>query len=168
MGGSVKYLTDGQSAQVIRVAKVRYKHLKWCVRIMGRAGNFFKDCVQQNVQVYPFLAQAFHCDTVTADRVKQGKFELIVRGIQVDQKIVYFIKDIVGTGVMAVNLVNDHNDFQISFQSLFEDKPGLRQRPFRGIYQKNRSVGHGKRPFNLSPKIRVAGSIDDIDPNILP
>ena len=89
------------------------------------------------------IVQIFFGDTVPADRVEQRKFELIVRSIQVDQKIVDIIQDLVRPGVGSVDLVDENDDFQAGVQCLFKHEPGLGQRAFRRVDQKNSAVGHG-------------------------
>ena len=60
---------------------------------------------------------------------KQRKFKLVLGGFQIDEQIIDFIQNRIRTGILAIDLVDDHNDFKAGFQRLLEYKPGLRQGP---------------------------------------
>src|SRR4030042_1127481 len=165
---AVKDFSNSQPAHVIRIAQVGHEHLEGRFGIVRRAWDFFKDRVQKHAEILSLFVQGFLGNAVAADRIEQRKFELIVRGIKVDQKIVDFIEDLVGTGVSPVNLVDDHDDLEMSLQGFSEDKPGLRQGTFRGVNQENRAVSHGQGSLYFTPEIRVAGSVNDIDADPFP
>ena len=42
------------------------------------------------------------------------------------------------------------------------------QRTFRSIHQQNCTIGHGQGPLHFAAKIRVAGCVDNIDPDTVP
>ena len=133
--GSIRNFTDSQSAQIIRIAKIRYQHLKRRVGIVGRTGNRGQNGIEKYMQVFPFFIQIFYGHPITAYGVKHRELELFVGGIHIDQQIVNLIENLRGTGILAIDLVDDHDDFKTCLQCLVKNKARLGQRPFRGVYQ---------------------------------
>ena len=89
-------------------------------------------------------------------------------GVKVDEQVVNFVEHFLGAGVLAVNLVDDHNHGQTGLECFAQHKTRLRQRPFRGIYQQDCAGGHGERTFHFAAKVGVAGGVDDIDLHSVP
>ena len=52
---------------------------------------------------------------------------------------------------------------EIELEGLFQDEPGLGQRPFRGIDEEQHAIHHLERPFHLPAEIGMARRIDNID-----
>ena len=95
--------------------------------------------------------------------VEQGEVELFFGGIEVDEKIENIVMDLVRTGIRTVDLVDDHNRFQIEFERLVKHESGLGEGAFGGVYEKDHSVRHVQHAFHLAAEIAVARSVDDVD-----
>ena len=62
-----------------------------------------------------------------------------------------------------VNLVDDHDDFEVKFEGFFQNEAGLGHRAFFGVDNEEGAVGHTQGTLDLTGKIGVAGSVDDVD-----
>ena len=89
--------------------------------------------------------------------------ELLIGGIQIDQKIVNLIEDFVGARIAAVDFVDDHDDLESGLKGFFKNEAGLGQRSFGCIHQQNRAIHHGKRALDFTAEVGVAGRVDDVD-----
>lgn len=70
---------------------------------------------------------------------------------------------LVRAAIGLVHLINDHDGFQPQLQCLLQNKPCLRHRPFKSIYQQQDTIGHFQYPLHLSTEIRVTRSIYYVD-----
>ena len=69
---------------------------------------------------------------------------------------------------MAVDLVDGHDRSKPDLEGLGHHELGLRQRPFGRIDQHDRSIDHVEDAFDLSAEVRMSGSVNNIDPGVLP
>ena len=84
-------------------------------------------------------------------------------GVQVDEQVVNFVEHFLGAGVLAVNLVDDHNHGQTGLKGFAQHKTRLRQRPFSRVHQQDRAGSHGERALHFAAKVGVARGVNDID-----
>ena len=64
---------------------------------------------------------------------------------------------------MAVDLVDDGDGRQTSFQRFAQDETRLRQAAFGGIDQQHHAIHHLQHAFDLAAKVGVAGRVQDVD-----
>ncbi len=48
-------------------------------------------------------------------------------------------------------------------ERLAEHEARLRERPFGGVHEQDRAVGHLERALDLAAEVGVAGRVDDVD-----
>ena len=87
----------------------------------------------------------------------------LVVGAQLQEKLEDFVEHFVRPSVRPIDLVDDHDRLQSALQGLGEHEAGLRHRPFSGIDQHQRPVGHSQHALDLAAEIGVAGRVDDVD-----
>ena len=159
----------GHAAEIIGIVKVGHYHLKGFVGVMAGAGDGFQNDVEQRREILSgrnlFFAQGG--DALAADGIEHREFQLFA-GAKVNEEIVDFVEHFPGAGVLAVNFIDDHNKGKFGVQGFTQDKTGLRERPFSGINQENGPIHHAERPFHFAAEIGVAGSIDDVDLDVIP
>jgi hypothetical protein len=100
---------------------------------------------------------------VLGDGVDGGEIHLLVAGLEVAEEVEHLGEDLVRAGVAAIDLVDDDDDREAALEALREDEARLRERPFRGVDEEQRPVGHHQRALDLTTEIGVAGGIDDVD-----
>ena len=89
--------------------------------------------------------------------------QAVFRGVEIDEQVVDFVQHFLRAGVLAVDLVDDHDDLEAAFQRLAEHETGLGQGAFRCVDQQDGAVGHGQGALDLTAEVGVAGGVDDVD-----
>src|SRR5262245_61256006 len=133
-----------------------------------RRRDFFDDFIEERREVRAAALQSRLSDALSADGVENGKIDLLVVGVEIDEETINLVQDFLGTGVLAVDLVDEDDDFQILFEGLSQDEPGLGEGAFRRVHEKDGSVDHLQTSLDFAPEIRVAGGVNDIDFGALP
>jgi len=67
--------------------------------------------------------------------VDHGEIELVFAGVEINEQVVDFIQDFLDTGIAAVDFVDDHDRWQMSFERLHQDVAGLWQRALARVHQ---------------------------------
>ncbi len=168
MGMAVHHLADGLPSKVIRVGKVGDEHLEGlALGVLGRR-DMTDDRVEKRGEVVarPFEGLAGHA--LLADRVEQGKLELLVVRAQIDEQVVDFAQDLGWPRVRTVDLVDHDDDRKPALEGLVQHEPGLGQGAFGGVDEEDGSVHHGKRPLDLPSEVGMARGIQDVDLGSLP
>ena len=70
--------------------------------------------------------------------------------------------------VGPVDLVDDHDRLQATFQGLGEHEAGLRHRSVHGVDQQQHAVDHGENALDFTAEIGVARRVDDVDVIVVP
>jgi len=83
-----------------------------------------------------------------------GKVELILGGVEVDEKIVDFVQDFFGPRVRAVDLVQDHHGGKLGRERFLENVARLRQWPFAGVNQEHHPVDHPQGALDFAAENR--------------
>ena len=165
---AVQAAAHGEAAEVFGVVEVRNQHLERFLGIVGRAGDHFKDGFEEGGEVHAGGVQFAHGHGVAADGVEHREFKLFFRGVEIDEQVVDFVQHFLRAGVLAVDLVDDHDDLEAAFQRLAEHETGLGQGAFRRVDQQDGAVGHGQGALDLTAEVGVAGGVDDVDFHAVP
>ncbi len=99
--------------------------------------------------------------------IDHREIQLLVRGVQRNEKIEDQIQHLVRRGVVAVNFVDDNNGLGPGLQGLAQDETGLGLGTVGGIDHQQHAVYHVHDALDLAAEVGVAGSIDDVDVVIL-
>ena len=78
-----------------------------------------------------------------------------------------FLHHLVDAGVGAVGLIHHDNDGHFGSQGLAQHEPGLRQWPLGGVDKQYHAVDHGEPAFNFAAEIGVAGSVNDVNNEVI-
>ena len=76
--------------------------------------------------------------------------------------------DFVGTGVLAIDLVDHHDRAQALGERLADHEFGLRQHALGSIDKHDNAVDHVQDAFDFPAEIGVARGVDDVDARITP
>ena len=133
------------------------------VLIAGRSGNSRQNRVEQWTEIFGFVLKCGFGNSGTRIRVQDGKFELIFCRVEIDEKVVEFVYDLLNSRVGPVDFIDDSYGRQFRFEGFHENVAGLRQGAFTGIDEEQNAVDHRQGSFNFATKITVPRSIDDVD-----
>ena len=87
--------------------------------------------------------------------------------MQRHEQVEHLVQHLVRGGVVAVNLVDDHDRLGAGFERLAQHETRLRLRAVRGIHHQQHAVDHVHDALDFAAEIRVAGSVHDVDVVIL-
>ena len=73
----------------------------------------------------------------------------------------------IGTAVVFVNLVHHNDGFEVELNRLGEHEARLGHGAFKRVNEQQNAIGHFQYTFNLSTEVAVAGSVNDVDLDIL-
>ena len=127
-----------------------------------------EDHVQEDVQPLRFVRDVALDHAFTSYGVQHREVELLLGGVQVDEQVVYLVQHFVGASVLAVYLVDDHDDLLVLLKSLLEHEARLGQGAFGCVHKQHGAVGHGQGAFHLAAEVGVAGGVDDVDLHAFP
>ena len=99
--------------------------------------------------------------------VEDGKLDLLLGRIQIDEQVVDLVQDLGRSRVRAIDLVHDHQRHEPALEGLAQHEARLRQRPFRRVHQEDDAVDHRERPLDLAAEVGVARRVDDVDQQVL-
>src|SRR5258707_7384450 len=155
--------SDGQAAQVIAVVEVRDEELEWALARRLRRRDVRDQGLEQRPQVL-LLARHRHAGGAELRvRVHDGELELRLGRVEVDEQVVDLVEDLLGTGVRAVDVVDDEDGGKAGLQGLAQHVARLGQRAFGGVDQEEHAVDHLQRALDLASEVAVARSVDDVD-----
>ena len=104
-----------------------------------------------------------HGSSVTGDGRHDGEVDVVVGGVEVEEQLVHLVDDLVRAGIGPVDLVEDDNRREVTFEGLREDVAGLRLGAFGGVHEQEDAVDECQGPFDLAAEVGVAGSVDEVD-----
>ena len=162
--------TDGQTAEVLAGVEGGDHRLERRTGITSGRRNRLDDRVEQRRQVG---VVARHADAANGlafagDGRDDLEVDVVIAGIEVDEQLVDLVEHLFGSGVAAIDLVDDDDGRQVERQRLLQHVPSLRQWALGGIDQQQDAVDHGQRPLDLATEVGVTGRVDQVDLDALP
>ena len=100
--------------------------------------------------------------------VDHREVELLVGGAQAHEEIEGLVQHPVGTGAVAVDLVDHHDGAQAPGEGLLGDEAGLGHGAVHGVHQQQHRVHHGEHALHLAAEVGVAGGVHDVDAVAVP
>jgi hypothetical protein len=85
---------------------------KGAVRSTSGGGDLLQHRIEELAHVVPRLVQVPERRARAGDRVEDRKIQLLVGGAEVGHQVEGEVDDLVGTGVRAVHLVDDHDGLE--------------------------------------------------------
>jgi hypothetical protein len=106
--------------------------------------------------------------TVARRGVDDGRVELRVIGLQLDEEVEHLIVDAHGVGARAIDLVDDDDRSPAQSESLPEHESRLRHGSIERVDDEQHAVNHAKDALYLAAEVGVAGRVDNIDLDATP
>ena len=127
-----------------------------------------QDEVEQRREVLARAVDHLIRPALAAGGVEHGEVELLIRRVEGGEEVEDFVVDLLVTGVLTVDLVDDDDGLDAARQGLAEHEFGLRQHAFGSVNQQDGAIDHGEDALHLAAEIGVAGGVDDVELHTLP
>ena len=166
-------LAVGDSAEVIAVIEIGDEHLEMLVGVGGGRRNLLDDRLVERGHagvaglVIEMALPLLDGEAELGRGVDGGEIELLVGGVEFEEKLEDHVEHLVRAGVFAVDLVDDDDGLGADFERLAEHELGLRLRAVEGVDDEEHAVDHLEDALHFAAEIGVAGSVDDVDVVIL-
>ena len=92
-----------------------------------------------------------------------GEIEGGIVGPELHEEVEDFGEDLGGSSVGSVDLIDDDDGLQVTFEGFSQDEAGLRFGAFGGIDEHEDAVGHFEDALDLTAEVGVARGVDDVD-----
>ena len=161
------YSAYSDTSNVIVVVNGRYKHLKISIKVALGSRHIIKNSLKEGSKIASLLVRRVGCSTRTTRAVKHGGVDLIVVSTEVYKKLKDLVLNLDKTGIGLVDLVYTYDDLVVKLKCALKNESCLRHRTFSCINKKDNSVYHLENTLDLTAEIRVSGSIDNVDLNVL-
>ena len=165
--GSAVDLAYAYSSHIFIVIDRADEHLQRTFLISLRSRNVIQDRLKQGAHILLFVREVTNSVTVTGGSKYERAVELLIRSVQIDQKLEHLINDLIRAGFRTVDLVNANDDGKIQRQGMLQNELGLRHGAFKSVNNKDNAVDHFQNALDLTAEIGVAWRIDDVDLRIL-
>src|SRR5690606_17212797 len=96
-------------------------------------------------------------------RIDDRKLEQLTACTKLDKQVKGCVQRLVSVGIPPIQLVDHYDCWQVFCDRLLEDEPRLRFGTFHRVHQQQHTIHHVHDPFDLTPKVSMSGSVDDID-----
>ena len=146
----------------------RHQHAEGGIGFDLRRRHVAQDQVEQRLHVLVLGLQRRRRPALAGRREQGREIELLVARLEGGEQVEDLVMDLVGPGIGAVDLVDQHDRAQSEAQRLAQHELGLRQRAFGRVDQQHHAVDHREDALDLAAEIGVARRVDDIDARALP
>ena len=154
----------GDPAQVIAVVEVGDEHLQILVAPEPVGGGICL-MISSKSGVMSLRSSVDFLDRVAGlgAGVDHREIELLVAGVEFHEQLEHHVEHLVGPGVLAVDLVDDHDHLRAALHGLFEHELGLRLRAVVAVHDQQHAVDHAHDALDLAAEVGVAGGVHDVD-----
>ena len=125
--------SDGDPPDIGVIIQHGDQHLKRLIGVGYRRQNPMNDGIQQRLHVHSRIGKIQGRSAFLAGGIDDGEIQLFIGGIEFAKEVKRLIDNLFRSGVGAVDLVNDHDGFEVQFQRFFQHKLGLWHGTVKGI-----------------------------------
>ena len=161
--GTALDAADADTADIVVIVDRGDEHLHGRRGVALRRGNIVDDGIEQRVEIHARLVRRVAGDALPRGAEQRRRFELLVRGVQVEQQLKHLVHDLLDAGIETVDLIDNDNDLVTQLQRLLQHEAGLRHGALRRIDEQQNAVDHLEDTLDLAAEIGVARGIDDVD-----
>ena len=133
-----------------------------------RRRDVLDDRLEERRHVFAVLVDFAHGEAVLGAGVDDREIELLVGGVELEEKIEDHVEHLVRAGVFAVDLVDDDDRLGAVLERLAQHEFRLRLRAVVRVDDEQHAVDHLHDALHFAAEIGVAGSVDDVDVIIVP
>ena len=154
---------DADSADIVIISQGAYLHLQRFIHPVRIRIDMADDRFKQRIDVVVGITRIVADDTASGDTIEDREIQLIIIGIEIQEKIIDLIDNFVDSGILLIDLVDQKNRSQTCLKRLLEDETGLRHRAFRRVDQQNDRIDRFDDTFDFTGEICVSRCIYNID-----
>ena len=163
---SAGYLADRYAPHIGRILERGNQHLRSTLHHC-RGGHFFEDDIQQRGDVGGGLAPVERHPALLRRAVDSLEVQLFLSGVQIEHEVENLLLNLVRAAVGLVDLVDHHDGFLSHLEGLLEHETRLGHAALESVHEQQHAVRHIEHALNLASEVAVAGSVDDVDLDIL-
>ena len=126
-------------------------------------GYLLQHGLEELLHVVAGLVEVLEGPALARDGVEDGEVELLVGGAEVGHQVEGQVDDLFGAGVLAVDLVDDHDGLEAELYGLAQHEAGLGHRALGGVHEQEAAVDHAEDALDLAAEVRVAGGVYYVD-----
>ncbi len=126
-------------------------------------GHVRDDRFEERFEIVALVFERALRDAELAVGEEDREIGLLVAGAQFDEEVERFVDDFLGARVLAVDLVDDDDRFEIEFERLAEHETRLRHHAFGGVHEQQHALDHLQHAFDLAAEIRMARRVHDVE-----
>src|SRR5215212_6580817 len=154
---------DHDAPEVLGVVQVGDEHLERRREIHLRSRDLRQHRLEELPHVITRLVQVSESPALAGHGVQDGEIQLLVGGAEVGHQVEGEVHYLVGAGVRAVHLVDDHDGLEVELDGLAQHEARLGHRAFGGVDEQEAAVHHAEDALDLAAEVRVARGVDDVD-----
>ena len=158
----------GDTAEVVAVVEVRHEHAEKVHIGLRWRRDVFHNRLVERLHVVAGIGDFIFGEALLGTGVDVGEIQLLVARAEFHEKLEHHVENLVRTGILAVDLVDDHDRLQSVLHGLAQNEFCLRLRAVVGVHHEQNTIHHFHDALDLSAEVGVAGSIHDIHMVILP
>ncbi len=125
--------------------------------------NVREQCFEERAQIVGQVVRGRSCATCSGVAIDDRELDLGLVGIEIEEQLVDLVDHRLDSRIGPVDLVDDEDHGQSSFECLAQDEPRLRQRALARVDEQQHAVHHGECALDLPAEIGVSGRVDDVD-----
>ena len=138
------------------------------VGVARRRRHALEDRVEQRREIDRRDVQVLRGDAFARRRVDDGRVELRLVGLELDEQIEHLVVHAHRIGAGPVDLVDDDDRRAAELERLAQHEARLRHRSVEGVDDEQHAVDHAEDALDLAAEVGVARRVDDVDLGVLP
>ena len=96
-------------------------------------------------------------------REDHGKLGLLFARAELDEEVEDFVDDFLRARVLAIDLVDHDDGFEIQLERFAQHETRLRHHAFGGVDQQEHALHHLQNALDLAAEVGVTGRVDDVE-----
>jgi hypothetical protein len=165
---AVDHAAQGESSEVRRGVEVADEGLEAVALLVLGGGHVVLDRLEERREVTGGVLGVERGPALTGAGVEDGKGDLVLVGVEVEEQVLHLLDHLGYPGVGAVDLVDHEHDRQALLEGLAQYEAGLGQGSLGGVDEEDDRVDHGEPALHLAAKVGVTRRVDDVDREVVP
>src|ERR1043166_158458 len=153
---------ESDTPEVIGVVEICDKHLEFDAGVGSGGRDVLDNGIEQRSHRIAGILEIDLCKTDLGAGVNNREIELLIRGVQRDEKVEHLVENLVRLGVIAIDFVDDDDGLGASLEGFAEHEPSLGLGTIGGVNHQQDAIDHIHDPLDLPTEVGMAGGIHDV------
>lgn len=162
LDGTAGDTADQLSPKILVVFRLRDEHLEVCIGVDLWRRYKIGNCVEQVFDSRLLFLKRVDSPAVTRRRINRRVLELIIRCIQIAEKVEDLRFDLIDSRRGPVNFIDDEDRLDTACECLLKDELRLRHGTFRRTDDEDNTVNHRHDAFDLATEVLMARRVNDV------